>query len=346
MEFYERSVCNYDIQWAIANGWAVPPVCKLAVVKSMDLSKIAIVGGDFKVTALQAEVEKEANLQRLCMITAEEREGKTVVFTPSVAAAKGVCHYLNHNYDVPSVYVYGTMPPEERQDALRQFKSGDVQVLVNCQLVAIGFDHPPTATLILGRPTRSRAFWLQCVGRATRPLAGCVDFPGSTPESRKAAIAASPKPRFKIVDCTDASLDHRLITSVDMFLEANRDTVAKVRERVAKEQKPLTPEELAALAAEEEERKRLAMEIEERRKHTQGRAFGHVSTQEVDLQKGGQRSVGTYFNPLKGKYAGLKLNQLPDHYVAWAAEQIRTGWIRSMFRREQERRNAERFSHR
>ena len=340
MEFYERAICNYDIQWAIANGWAVPPVCKLAVVKSMDLSKIAIVGGDFKQTALQAEVEKEANLQRLCVITAEEREGQTVVFTPSVAAAKGVCHYLNNNYEVPSVYVYGTMPPEERADALRRFKSRDVQVLVNCQLVAVGFDYPPTATLILGRPTRSRAFWLQCVGRATRPLAGVVDFAGSTPETRRAAIAASDKPRFKIVDCTDASLDHRLITSVDMFLEANRETVAKVRERVAREQVVLTPEELAALAAEEEERKRLALEIEERRKHTHGRAFGHVDTRDVDLQFTGQRSVGTYMNPLKGKYAGCRLSELPDHYITWAAEKVRTSWIRKIFRKEKERRHA------
>lgn len=341
MEFYERAICNYDIQWAIANGWAVPPVCKLAVVKSMDLSQIAIVGGDFKTTALQAEVEKEANLQRLCVITAEEREGQTVVFTPSVAAAKGVCHYLNHNYDVPSVYVYGTMPQEEREDALRRFKSRDVQVLVNCQLVAVGFDYPPTATLILGRPTRSRSFWLQCVGRATRPLAGIVDFAGSTPESRRAAIAASAKPRFKIVDCTDASLDHRLITSVDMFLEANKDTITAVRERVAREKKSLTQEEMEALAKEEDERRRLALEIEERRKHTHGRAFGQVTVSEVDLQTG-KRSVGTYYNPLKGKYAGYKLCELPDHYVSWAAEEVRTGWIRKIFRREKERRNAER----
>lgn len=309
----------------------------------MDLSRISTVAGDFQQTALREELEKEATLQRICVITDEEREGQTVVFTPSVAAAKGVCHYLNNNYGVPSVYVYGTMDPEERKDALAKFKSGDVQVLVNCMVVAVGFDFPPTATLILARPTRSRTFWLQCVGRATRPLAGVVDFAGSTPEARKAAIAASAKPRFKIVDCTDSSLDHRLITGVDMFLQANADTVAKVRERAAREEKTLTQEEMEAMAREEEERKRIALEIEARRKATTGRAFGAVSTREIDLAAG-SRSVGTYFNPLKGRYAGKRLGELPDHYVSWAAEEIRTGWIRSMFRREKERRNG--LSHR
>ena len=340
--FYQESICNYDLRWAIDQGWAVPPVCKLCRVETMDLSGISMSGGDYNQTALSAEIEKEATLQRICIITVREKSGQTIVFTPSVASAKGVAYFLTHNYGVPSVYVYGTMPPEERAEALRLFKSGEVQVLVNCQVVAVGFDYPPTATLILARPTRSRTFWLQAVGRATRPLSGVVDFPGSTPETRRAAIAASAKPHFKIVDCTDCSLDHRLVTSVDMFLSAPAEVKSAVKGAAAAAVDPLTTAELELMAAEEMERVRMAKLIEDRRRGMVGSATGTVSDREIVLDGEGKRSVGTYTNPLRGKYGGMRMSELPDHYIRWGSENTKlSSWIRTTFKKEIGRRNGQ-----
>lgn len=307
----------------------------------MDLSGIKIVGGDFQQQALQAELNKESNIQRLCLITAEEMEGQTVLFTASVSSSKAAAHYLNNNYGIPAVYVYGTQPEEERREALRAFKSGEAKVLCNCQVVAVGFDYPPTATLILGRPTRSRSFWLQCVGRATRPLPGVVDFEGSTPDSRRAAVSASAKKHFKIVDCTTGSIDHSLVTSVDMFCPAADEEVKKVVKKAAAEsKKPLTAEEMADIAAKEAERIASAKAIEAMRKNTQGRGFGRVASQEIDITWKGKRPVGTYTNPLRGKYGGLKMSQLPDHYIRWACDAPSiSGWVKGLFCREWERRH-------
>ena len=335
--YYQESLCNYDLPWAIEHGWATRPVCRLARVASLDLSGIKVSGGDFNQEALRTAIEAEATLHRLAIITEQERVGQTVVFTPSVASAKAVCHYLNYNYDVPATYVYGTMPDEERAEALRRFKAKEVQVLVNCQVVAVGFDYPPTQTLILGRPTKSRSFWLQCVGRATRPLPGVVDFAGSTPESRRAAIAASDKPHFKIVDCTDSSLDHRLITSVDMFVAGDPAVKDAVKKAALEAPAPLTQEELEAIALRELEKQRIAQEIEARRQSMKGRATGSVVGRDVDLQFTGRRSVGTYTNPLKGKYAGYRMSELPDHYVEWGERTLK-GWVRQLFSKELQRR--------
>lgn len=344
MDFYEETLCNYDLQWAIGNGWAVPPVCRIARVQGLDLSGVTVTGGDFHQAQLQAAVEKEANLHRIALITAEERQGPTVVFTPSVASAKGVCHYLNNNYGISATYVYGTQPPEERNDAIRKFKSGEAQVLVNCQVVAVGFDHPAISTLILGRPTRSRSFWLQCCGRATRPLPGTVDFSGSTAISRIAAIGESAKQQFKIVDCTDASLDHRLITAVDMFCTSSSPEV-KAAVKAKAEQEPLTQEQIDAEAQRELERQLAAQEIEARRQRMEGRAQGLVVGRDVDLGATGKRSVGTYTNPLRGKYGGLQMSELPGSYVQWAVRcpSIK-GWVRSLFLKELNRRERARAS--
>ena len=337
MNFYEELIGGYDLRWAIDNGWAVPPVCKLARVESLDLSKVRVVNGDFASEALQRELNKEANLHRLCVICAEEMEGPTVLFCGSVFAMHGACDYLRNNYGIKAVKVWGKQPEDERNEALRQFKSGEAQVLVNCVVVAVGFDFPPTQTLILGRPTKSRSFWLQCVGRATRPLSGVVDYEGSDPSGRIGRIRASGKPHFKIVDCTAGTLDQSLVTSVDMFVTGDKEVTERVKKAAA--ERPLSDEEMRELAAKEAAKIAAAKAIEEMRRNTHGQAVGRVATQEVDLSARSIRSVGTYTNPLKGRYAGYKLGALPPFYIDWAAANTK-GWIRALFLKEKERRRA------
>lgn len=338
MEFYEEFIGGFDLKWAVDQGWAVPPVCKLSRVESLDLSQVKVAGGDFVQSQLQKELNKEATKHRVCLIAAEEMEGPTVLFAASVDGAKAYAHYLNNNYGIPAVYVYGTQPEEERNEALRKFKSGEAKILCNCQVVAIGFDFPPTQTLIMARPTKSLGFALQCWGRAARPLDGTVDFEGSTAESRKAAIAAGKKPRFKIVDCTPCSQEHTLVTSVDMFVQM--EPAVKKQVIKAAGERPLTPEEIAELAEREAGKIAAAKAIEEMRRNTIGRADGRVAGSEIDITWKGKRSVGTYRNPLKGKYGGVQMSSLPEFYVRWGSGNDKlTGWIRSMFKQELERRH-------
>ena len=282
-------------------------------------------------------MHKEANLHRLCLVTAEQMSGPTIVFTPSVFSAKGVAHYLTNNYGIAATYIHGKQDENERAECLGKFRSGDVNVLVNCQVVATGFDHPPTSTLILGRPTRSRSFWLQCVGRATRPLTGVIDIPGLTAEQRKERIARSGKPCFKIVDCTGSSLDHKLVTAPDMFCDLSQKEAAIARE-IASAQ-TLTPEELEERARAEAEKRAAAEAVERMRANATGRASGVITEQDIDITTG-KRSIGTYRNPLGGKYANAKLSELPSHYLSWGAgNQKLKGWIRGLYKKEIERRS-------
>lgn len=338
MQFYEKFIGGYDLRWATDNGWAVPPVCRLSRVEALDIEGVKISGGDFQTKDLQMRLNKEAVKHRVCVITAEEMEGPTVLFAASVDGAKAYSHYLTNNYGIPAVHVYGTQPEEERNEALAKFKAGDARVLCNVAVCAIGFDFPPTRTLVMARPTRSRAFALQCWGRAARPLPGVVDFPGSTVESRRAAIAASDKPNFKIVDCTPASQEHTLVTSVDMFVDMEPAVKKEVTRRAAAAAEPLTPEQIAELAAKEAAKIANAKAIEEMRRQTTGRASGRVEGREIDVTWHGRRPVGTYNNPLRGKYAGRKMSELPQSYLRWGMENVGTPWIRGLYRAELERR--------
>lgn len=317
----------------------MPPVCRLSRVEALDIEGVKISGGDFQAKDLQMRLNKEAVKHQVCVITAAEMAGPTVLFAVSVDGAKAYSHYLTHNYGIPAVHVYGTQPEEERNEALAAFKSGQAKVLCNVAVCAIGYDFPPTATLVMARPTRSRSFALQCWGRAARPLAGIVDFPGSTVESRRAAIANSDKPNFKIVDCTPASQEHTLVTSVDMFVDMEPAVKKEVTARATQQPDALTPEQIAEMAKEEAAKIANAKAIEEMRRQTIGRASGRVEGREIDVTWQGRRPVGTYNNPLRGKYAGCRMSDLPPSYLRWGMENIGTPWIRGLYRAELERRN-------
>lgn len=60
-------------------------------------------------------------------------------------------------------------PAGERARALEDFRKGRLKVLVNVELFTEGFDCPGIGFVLLARPTRSLALYLQQVGRALRP---------------------------------------------------------------------------------------------------------------------------------------------------------------------------------
>lgn len=342
MNFYEELAFQFGIQDGIELGWCVPPVCEIARVADLDLSGIRMVAGDFNQQQLSAAIEQDAVLHRVAVVTKQKLVGQTVVFFPSVTSAKGGAQIMRQQYGLEAGWVSGEQPEEERREVISAFKAGELKVLCNCQVVAVGFDVPATTTCILARPTRSRIFWLQAIGRVTRPLPGVVDFPGSTPETRRAAIAASAKPHFRVIDMTDASLDHRLITAVDEFVRTDDPELkAKAKQIAAKAPEPMTPDQLLVEALKQQEAEKFAREIEERRKRMEGEASGRVVSRDVDLRFSGKRPIGTYTNPLKGKFAGMKMSELPDYYVHWATKNT-NNWIQKMFIRERARREERR----
>ena len=79
-------------------------------------------------------------------------------------------------------------PPEERRRIEKDFRAGTLDTLINIMIMTEGVDVPETDCVVLTRPTKSLALYLQMVGRALRPKA---------------------KPAL-ILDCCGMSLDHGL----------------------------------------------------------------------------------------------------------------------------------------
>ena len=86
--------------------------------------------------------------------------------------------------------VYSDMPISERNRIVEEFKNGTIRIVVQVNILSVGFDHPELDCIITGRPTASLSWWYQFVGRVTRIHPNkrdglVIDFVGSVPKFGK-----------------------------------------------------------------------------------------------------------------------------------------------------------------
>jgi len=104
-----------------------------------------------------------------------EKYGPTLMFAINVQHAALLAEELR-NRGVKADYVASYRPDgteANNESLIQQFREGQLDVLVNVQLVTEGVDIPRVATVFLTRPTNSEILMRQMIGRALRgPAAG------------------------------------------------------------------------------------------------------------------------------------------------------------------------------
>jgi len=93
---------------------------------------------------------------------------KTIVFAVDIEHSQSIVQrYLQAG--IPSAHVDANTSKKERQTILEKFRSGEILVLSNIDIVSEGFDVPDCEVVQLARPTKSLVLYLQQVGRCMRP---------------------------------------------------------------------------------------------------------------------------------------------------------------------------------
>lgn len=110
-----------------------------------------------------------------------EEYGPTIVFAVNINQAIALNSLFNDNgvrsaYIISSVYDKNTgvkISDKENAENIEKYKNGELDVLVNVEILTEGTDLPRTHTVFLTRPTTSMVLMTQMVGRALRgPAAG------------------------------------------------------------------------------------------------------------------------------------------------------------------------------
>ena len=217
------SVCEsvayqYGIEPAIEDGWLVPVVQTVVKVDGLDFSKARTVADDFNGADLEKILTEEKPLHAMVSSAYDLIGNKQALwFCASVAQAKANAGVLGRYAGFENVCCLdGNTPKEDRVIAVERYKAGKIQHLLNCALFLEGFDAPSTSCIVMGKPTKSLALYMQVLGRGTRPLPGIVDGIDK-PEDRKTAIAMSDKPSMMVIDYAGNAGKHKIIQAADVL---------------------------------------------------------------------------------------------------------------------------------
>jgi superfamily II DNA or RNA helicase len=97
----------------------------------------------------------------------DDPEWPVIVFAGSVAHAKRLAILLTA-VGIAARPLWGAMPSWARQDAIERFRSGEVRVLTNYNVLSEGFDAPETQVVVIARIVGSDGLFLQMLGRGMR----------------------------------------------------------------------------------------------------------------------------------------------------------------------------------
>lgn len=162
----------------------------IAIPTTTSLDGLHTQDGDFKLDELEVAVDTPDRNERIAQAYLKHCIGRQALcFAVTVDHA----HHLAEAFQeagVRAAVVSGGTPPEERKRLLQEYERSEIQVLCNCGVLTEGYDAPQTSCILMARPTKSRALYVQCVGRGTR--------------------LAPQKTDCIILDITDNCLKHRL----------------------------------------------------------------------------------------------------------------------------------------
>jgi superfamily II DNA or RNA helicase len=104
-------------------------------------------------------------------ILESHRQVRAIVFHEHIAAADAIAHLLNERGHRAAVYHSG-IGPHLRQDNLRRFRRGLIDVLVTCRALDEGINVPDASLAVIVASTASTRQRIQRLGRVLRPAPG------------------------------------------------------------------------------------------------------------------------------------------------------------------------------
>jgi superfamily II DNA or RNA helicase len=339
LRYFPRPQSVYTLRQALDDAWLVPPKCFLSESKSIDLTMVDEVAGDWDRKQLSDILSAEHCAQEVTsLVLSTFRQEPSVVYAHSIRQAKLLVEVFSR-YGVAASVVYSKQRPDERKANMDAFISGERKIIVNVGILGFGWDFPELRNIYSAAPTKSLSRLEQRIGRGTRALGGTL-HPEMTRDERRAAILASGKPHFSYYDLTGNLRNQQLLTVFDV-LDAKLRKSPTRRERLAAALSMDGCDPMEAIreadSAELEALEQQAQELLEKRKSLLvGVTFDH-ETRDPFAKPEGKKERG--WRMMYGKYRGQPLRSIPEGYLSWVMEaQKKDSPFKAAVRSELERR--------
>lgn len=164
---FESIVYGPKVKWLIDNKF----LCDYKLYAPTDFSteNISIKQGDYDMKQVEALVSSNKIVGDFYLTWQKHAFNKqTIVFAPTILTSQTIVDEFNKN-GITAKHLDGETPSHERQQTLRDYAAGRIKVISNVRLFTEGFDCPTIGCVMLARPTKSLALYLQMVGRGLRP---------------------------------------------------------------------------------------------------------------------------------------------------------------------------------
>lgn len=225
---FDRVVYTYGIGDGVRDGYLAPLSSKHTAM-SLDVRGVGRLGGDFKQGALQAAVDKldvtRAAVDEIVAKGADRRSW--LCFCSGVEHAEHVAAEIRSR-GITCETISGETPKEERRRIIEDFKAYRIRALTNNSVLTTGFNHKGVDLIAALRPTLSASLYLQMMGRGTRVLYA-PGMPLETPDQRRAAIAAGPKPSCLVLDFAGLIDKHGPVDMVEPKAPGSGDGDAPIK---------------------------------------------------------------------------------------------------------------------
>jgi ribonuclease E len=166
-DVFPASVDDLPLQDAARRG-LIAPLRDLRVPPVTAINAVPIVGGDFDQEILAKTLDHQALNQAAAGMYRDRFDN-----TPGIVYAAGVDHAYNLAKEfraagIKAEAVSGRTPPVRLAETLAAYERGEINVLINAQLLAEGWNSPRATICMHLAPTASRRVYQQRIGRIMR----------------------------------------------------------------------------------------------------------------------------------------------------------------------------------
>ncbi|HEY8029666.1 MAG TPA: DEAD/DEAH box helicase family protein [Gaiellaceae bacterium] len=166
-DVFPASVDDLPLQDAARRGLIAPLRC-LRVPPVAAINSVPIVGGDFDQEILAKTLDHQALNQAAASLYRDRFDN-----TPGIVYAAGVDHAYNLAQEfraagLKAEAVSGRTPLVRLAETLAAYERGEINVLINAQLLAEGWNSPRATVCMHLAPTASRRVYQQRIGRIMR----------------------------------------------------------------------------------------------------------------------------------------------------------------------------------
>ena len=165
-----------DIEELIREKVLVPAIYKPYFIHDLELNNLDISTGDFPIEQLSNAIIKSSMIEYACNIYLSNRKKDietpiSAWFCPDVLVAEETKRQIEDK-NLKVELITAKTPLKSRMEILDKHEKGEVEGLVSVGVLSEGWDNPNCNIIVHLRPTLSKVFWGQSVGRGLRSAKG------------------------------------------------------------------------------------------------------------------------------------------------------------------------------